>query len=152
MSNQRIGFWCATYSQTGTRGASSERCKTLIVSFIFLLQDHHCICIVHARFSEFGRAVVSMRLEEQNSPLRYFGFSLDQAATFKTMLKDMRSQVWAFWMNPEMRQQRQDLHLLLKRRHQPQVWRFWHGTQAALFGLRSWTLGFRKAPKSSRSL
>ena len=41
-------------------------------------------------------------------------------------------------MNPEMRQQRQDLHLLLKRRHQPQVWRFWHGTQAALFGLRSW--------------
>ena len=79
MSNQRIGFWCATYSQTGTRGASSERCKTLIVSFIFLLQDHHCICIVHARFSEFGRAVVSMRLEEQNSPLRYFGFSLDQS-------------------------------------------------------------------------
>lgn len=38
-----------------------------------------------------------MRLEEQNSPLRYFGFNLDQAATFKTMLKDMRSQVWAFW-------------------------------------------------------
>ena len=32
---------------------------------------------------------MSMRLEEQNSPLRYFGFSL--------MLKDMRSQVWAFW-------------------------------------------------------
>ena len=94
---------------------------------------------------------MSMRLEEQNSPLRYFGFNLDQALTFKTMLKDMRSQVWAFWMNPEMRQQRQDLHLL-KRRHQPQVWRFWHGTQAALFGLRSWTLGFRKAPKSSRSL
>ena len=33
---------------------------------------------------------MSMRLEEQNCPLRYFGFHLDQLVT----LKAMRSEVW----------------------------------------------------------
>lgn len=93
------GFGVRRAPKQAQGGASSERCKTLIVSFIFsfFLQGHYSICVVHARFSEFGRAVVSIRLEEPNSPLRYFGFHLDQAGTLKTMLKDMRSQVWAAW-------------------------------------------------------
>ena len=40
---------------------------------------------------------MSMRREEQNCPLRYFGFHLDQLVTLKAMSKDMRSEVWAFW-------------------------------------------------------